>query len=203
MALHPADPPKAARQAVHATLADHPGGVAALRTAARGYAATDERAVSMSTSTPHRVALLPLDRIGPKTTLRADAQMRGWRFLVHHGDAVVAAAQTIAGPRGKHSVGHVNHGPFVAATETAIRRAETNRALEHRHFEPVLLMVPALYVAALWLRDLEGDRDRVMVMPPAPRGFKSFAPITPRAFVAKLVPLAGALKRAPARRARR
>ncbi|MBI3515604.1 MAG: hypothetical protein HY060_16330 [Proteobacteria bacterium] len=195
MALRPADPPKAARKAVHATLAD-PTSAEAFRTPAARQAAAD----GLALSTPHRVALLPLDRIGPKTSLRSDVQMRGWRFLVHHGDDVVAAAHTVAGARGRHSFGHLNQGPFVAGTEEAIRRAETHRVTQQRHFEPIFLMVPALYVTALWLRDLEGDRDRLMVMPPAPQGFTPYRMVTPDDFVARLVRLAGVPRRRPAKR---
>ena len=186
MALHAALPPNAARHAVHAMLGQ-PSTASAFRTPAARLAAPD----ALALSTPHRVAFLPLDRIGAKTTLRGDAEMRGWRFLVHHGDRIVAAATTVAGARGTHRLGHLNQGPFVAGTEQAIRRAEAHHATRQRHFEPVYLMVPALYVMALWLRDLEGERDRVMIIPPAPREFAAYGMLTARTFVARLVRLTG------------
>ena len=197
MALRIADPPQAARNAVHAMLG-HPAMASAFRTPALRLAASD----ALALSTPHRVAVLPLDRIGAKTSLRSDAQMRGWRFLVHHGDRIVAAADTVTGARGKHAFGHLNQGPFVAGTEAAIRRAESHGMMKQRHFEPILLMVPALYVMALWLRDLEGDgdRDRLMLVPPAPKGLTPYRMVTARDFLARLVRLAGAPVRRPARR---
>jgi hypothetical protein len=198
MALRIADPPRAARNAVHATLG-HPAMASAFRTPAVRLASAD----ALALSTPHRVALLPLDRIGPKTSLPSDVQWRGWRFLVHHGDRIVAAADTVTGARGKHAFGHLNQGPFVAGTEAAIRRAESHGVMKQRDFEPVLLMVPALYVMALWLRDLESDRDRVTVIPPAPKGLTPYRMVTARDFVARLVRLAGVPSRRPAtRRAR-
>jgi hypothetical protein len=197
MALHTADPPKAARNAVHAMLA-HPGTTSAFRTPAARQASPDAFALS----TPHRVALLPLDRIGPKTSLRSDARIGGWRFLVHHGDRIVAAANTVAGSRGRHRFGHLNQGPFVAGTEQAIRYAEAHDSTKQRHFEPIFLMVPALYVAALWLRDLNGDRDRVMIIPHGVASRAAYPMLTERAFVARLVRLAGTSRRRPATRRR-
>jgi hypothetical protein len=195
MALRITDPPKAARDAVHARLG-HPSTASAFRTPAVRLAAADTLAVS----TPHRIALLPLDRIGPKTALRSDVQMRGWRFLVHHGDQIVAAADTVAGARGQHRFGHLNQGPFVTGTEQAIRRAEAHGLMKQRHFEPILLMVPALYVMALWLRDLDGEHDRLMIIPPAPRGVAPYRMLTTSAFLARLVRLVDAPARQPTRR---
>ena len=196
MALQLAEPPKVARNAVRKMLA-HPATPSAFRAAATQRAPAHELAMS----TPHRVAVLPLRRIGPETTLRADAQMRGWRFLVHHGNRVVATADTVVDRRGQHAFGHLNQGPFVRGTEQAIRHAEACPAARRQDFEPILLMVPTLYVMALWLRDSAGDRDRVVIIPHAPGARASYRVLTERAFVARLVRLA-AQRRTARRRPR-
>jgi hypothetical protein len=190
MALHHVDAPKTAHRAVHARLG-HPAVAAALQAPTRRPISP----AALALSTPHRVALLALDRIAAQTTLRRAARLRGWRFLVHRGDRVIAAAGVLPDGRAKHRFGHLTEGPFAAGTETAIRRAETHGALRRGRFEPVLLMVPAVHAVALWLRDLDGDGDRVMVIPPAPHGLTPYRLVTARAFMARLVRLSAGIPR--------
>lgn len=185
MPLHTIDPPIAAYEAVRSTMADLAAqngfGTPALRLA-------DPAALAVST--PHRSAVLGLDRIEGARDLRSAAQFTGWRFLVHNATRVVAAIDAIETTKNQYSVGHVNEGPFVAGTEVAIRRAEELDQIKGGRFAPVFLIVPAVYVAALWLEDQAGGADLVMVMPPNPKELSPDSPMPVRQFLDSLKPLA-------------
>jgi hypothetical protein len=87
-------------------------------------------------------------------------------------------------------LGQVNEGPFVTGTEDAIRRAEQLDQVRRGKFAPVFLLVPAVYVAALWLEDEQSTADLVMVMPPVPKDFTPFSAMPVPPFVASLERLA-------------
>lgn len=181
MPLRTAKPPALAHEAVRSRLA-HVAGMAAFGTPAMRRASPD----ALAMSTPHRIAVLALDRIRPDMSIRKSVQKKGWRFLVHDGDHVAAAADAVRGAAGEHSFGHLNEGPFVQGTEEAIRRAEDIEAVKKGRFEPLFLMVPAICVVALWLLDLKGDADWFMAIPPAPREFHPYQEIGHGDFVAAL-----------------
>jgi hypothetical protein len=184
MPLDTTDPPIAAYESVRSVVAGLAAG-AAFRTPALRRADPE----SLSLSTPHRTAFLPLDRIKRGAALRAAAQMTGWRFLVHERDKVVAAADAMLTKEGGFQFGQVNEGPFVAATEEAIRRAERLDLGRKGRFEPVLLSVPALYVMALWLEDRDGEADLLLALAPAPPELTPYEPIEPAAFLGVLTRL--------------
>ena len=80
-------------------------------------------------------------------------RLAGWRFLIRSGDRAVAAADTMLTPDG-WTFSHFFEGPYIAATERALRQAET---LTPR-YQPRLLSVPELYMLTLWLHgDTEAD----------------------------------------------
>jgi hypothetical protein len=190
MPLQVAKPPTAARKAVHsmlgrliATDADH---VSALRAASPD---------SVAISTPHRVAILGLDKIHSGMSLHSAAHRKSWRFLVHKGDKVVATANSSVSGKGKHGFAHITDGPFVAGTERAIRHAESLTAVKKGRFEPIWLQVPAIHVVALWLRNLDKDADLIIPISPAPRGLRPDRPLGTSAFVAVAAKLAARVKR--------
>ena len=186
MPLEMADPPMLAYEAVRSRMTDL-AAAAAFGTPALRRAAPD----ALALSTPHRVAVLPFDRIGSAMSLSRCATIKGWRFLVHSGEGVVASADAIAVGAGRYRFGQINEGPFVAGTEQAIRRAETDARLKKGRYEPVLLMVPALHVVALWLRDADdGAADQVIVIAPAPGAFRPFEAVSHEDFAVALAELA-------------
>jgi hypothetical protein len=186
MPLQTVHPPMPAHEAVRSRLG-YLAEASAFRTPAlRGVAPN-----TIALSTPHRVAILPLDRIKRGMSLRSAAQKKGWRFLVHNGDQVVAAAQSTLSEKGEHRFAHLNEGPFVAGTEQAVRRAELLASVQKGRFEPLLLMVPAVNVVALWLQDLDGDADLVMAIPPVPREIPPYKALAASDFVTVLIRLAG------------
>lgn len=185
MPLQSIDPPIAAFEAVRAKLADL-ATQAAFRTSALRRADPAEIALS----TPHRVAHLRLDRIKGAKDLRSAAEVKGWRFLLHDGSRVVAAVDAVDAERGQFRFGQVNEGPFTTATEAAVRRAETLDRVKRGNFALVFLLAPAVYVAALWLEDQEGDADFVIPLAPAPAEIKPMEPMPARDFLAVLAKLA-------------
>ena len=185
MPLQTIDPPMAAFEAVRSTMADLVA-QSGFRTPALRRA--DPAAIALSS--PHRTAILGLDRIKGAKDLRSAAKITGWRFLVHHETTVVAAVDAVQTKKNQYSLGHVNEGPFVAGTESAIRRAETLDQIRERSFAPIFLLVPAVYVAALWLEDQTGNADLVMVIPPSPKELTPFSPLPVTQFLESLTPLA-------------
>jgi hypothetical protein len=185
MPLQISKPPRAAEKAVHSMLgrlvAADPDLVPALRSASLR---------SLSISTPHRVAVLELDRIHDGSSLRSAAQKKGWRFLVHNGKDVVATINTFLGRNGKHQFGHITDGPFVAGTERAIRRAETLEPVQNGRFELLLLQAPAIHVVALWLRNLANGADLLVPISPAPNGLRPDHALSTSDFMAAAAKLA-------------
>jgi hypothetical protein len=67
--------------------------------------------------------------------------------------------------------------------EQAIRKAEALPAVQQAHFEPVVLLVPALYIVALWLHAADGENDLVVPLPPAPGEFRTLEPLAAKDFL--------------------
>ena len=185
MPLEISKPPRAAEKAVHSMLgrliAADPDLVPALQSASLR---------SLAVSTPHRVAILGLDRIDNGDSLRSAAQKKGWRFLVHNGKKVVATINTSLGRKGKHQFGHITVGPFVVGTERAIRLSERLEPVKSGRFELLLLQAPAIHVVALWLRNLENDADLIVPIKPAPKPLRPNRAVLPPKFMAVVAKLA-------------
>ncbi|MGW1029553.1 hypothetical protein ACWD4J_38725 [Streptomyces sp. NPDC002577] len=110
----------------------------------------------------------------PTTTLT------GWRFLIRAGDRAVAAAETRLTPDG-WAFSHFFEGPYIAATELALRQAEVMAT----PYQPRLLSVPELYMLTLWLHgDCTADgavgnpaaTDVLVPIAPAPPGIAAHRP---------------------------
>jgi hypothetical protein len=175
MPIEPIDPPIAAYEAVRARIAEL-AITGAFRTPKLRRTSPDALAIAF----PHRVAQIPLDMIRTGMELRSAALDQGWRFLLVDNDRAIAAATAIQVNNEAYRFGYLNEGPFVEGTERAVEQAEADNIIQQGHFEPLLLMVPALYVMALWLKDRIDTADLVL-------------PITPTfgAFTSTLFPVAG------------
>ncbi|MCC0099363.1 MULTISPECIES: hypothetical protein [Streptomyces] len=110
----------------------------------------------------------------PRTRLTA------WRFLIRSGDRYVAAADTRLTPDG-WVFSHFFEGPYVAATERALRQAESLG----KSYQPRLLSVPELYMLTLWLHGAVGAdasaglpaaADLLVPLAPAPPGIAPYRP---------------------------
>jgi hypothetical protein len=137
-------------------------------------------------ASPHRVHNLRLTDLGKPGALR-DAPMTAWRYLVEDDGAAVASAEVGVDEKGNvRGFDHVNEGPFVAATAAAQKAAATLPQVRDGRMEPRILRIPALYVMALWLKDLDGDSDVLVPMAPAPPYLEANRPYTERGFMRAL-----------------
>ncbi|MFC7310532.1 hypothetical protein ACFQVC_40760 [Streptomyces monticola] len=129
-----------------------------------------------------------LDRVtargGPPRT-----RLAGWRFLIRCGDRAVAAGDTRLTPDG-WAFSHFFEGPYITATERALRQAEKMPS----SYQPRLLSVPELYMLTLWLHDdVDADgasgspkaTDILVPLAPAPPGIAAHLPHQ----VAELLPV--------------
>jgi hypothetical protein len=71
----------------------------------------------------------------------------------------------------------VNEGPMVQGIVSGIQAAETEKDIESGKYEVRLLMVPALYVASLWLVDMSGGNDKIIPIAPTLTGLKINEPL--------------------------
>jgi hypothetical protein len=151
---------------------------------------------------PHRVAYLPLEAIDGGLDLRHAVKYRSWRFLVHEKRAgageqhVPIAAATAAGQTATaaeqevYELGEVNEGPFVAGTVKAIAVAEQLEEVRIGRFEAFFLIVPSVYVAALWLQNRGGGPDIILTIPPSNPGLTPYQPMSPAEFIGIICRLA-------------
>ncbi|MFJ7208939.1 hypothetical protein ACIQWR_36085 [Streptomyces sp. NPDC098789] len=124
-----------------------------------------------------------LDRLQflPSTAGRPPrTRLTGWRFLIRGGDRFVAAADTRLTADG-WAFSHFFEGPYVAATERALRQAESLG----KNYQPRLLSVPELYMLTLWLHEgvgaaasagLPAAADLLVPLAPAPPGIAAYRP---------------------------
>jgi hypothetical protein len=111
----------------------------------------------------------------------------GWRYLVTAGGQLVASAETTLAPDGTHEASQFTEGPFVAATDKAVKDVQRLPQLAAAGFELRLLRIPALYVMALWLHAPATD----LLVPLAPSPIqKDGRPMPPAEFFTDLSELA-------------
>ena len=135
---------------------------------------------------PHAVHNLRLTDLEKPGRLR-DAPLTAWRYLVEQGDATVASAEVGVDPKGAvRGFDHLNEGPFVQATAAAQKAAARLPQVRDGRVEARIVRIPALYVMALWLKDLDGDDDVVVPMAPAPPFLEANRPYTEREFLKAL-----------------
>ncbi|MEU6663892.1 hypothetical protein [Streptomyces sp. NPDC046821] len=110
----------------------------------------------------------------------ARTRLTAWRFLIRCGEHAVAAADTTPTADG-WVFSHFFEGPYVTATERALRQAESLPT----PYQPRLLSVPELYMLTLWLHgDTTADAatghpsadDLLVPLAPAPPGIAPHLP---------------------------
>jgi hypothetical protein len=151
----------------------------------RGMALSEPSELDLAV--PHDVYSVGLDQLSAGASLQ-DAEAVGQRFLVVDGDTPVASAEVT--PEGGDF--QANEGPFVAATLAAIERAEEDPELSDGRYELRLLRIPALYLMALWLKDEDGEGDRVIPLDPAPEPLEAGRHYRPAELMDELARMAAA-----------
>ncbi|MGW0393452.1 hypothetical protein ACWDYJ_21650 [Streptomyces sp. NPDC003042] len=142
------------------------------------------RAVQGPTTAELPLPVHVLDRLHPSGLAAGGrpprTRLTGWRFLIRSGERFVAAADTRLTPDG-WVFSHFFEGPYVAATERALRQAESLA----KSYQPRLLSVPELYMLTLWLHGAVGAdpaaglpaaADLLVPLAPAPPGIAAFRP---------------------------
>lgn len=121
------------------------------------------RKEGLDVSTPHQVFTMGLDDVVAGAGLER-AQPGGWRYLVEDSGQLLASAEGDINEDGEFEVSHFTEGPFVAATDKAVKAVRKLPQLVAAGFELRLLRIPALYVMALWLHSPAAD----LLVPLAP-----------------------------------
>jgi hypothetical protein len=106
----------------------------------------------------------------------------GWRYLLGHDSEVIASADAYFFQEKKPTFAQINEGPMVNGIVSGIQAAETEKDIEKGNYEVRLLMVPALYVASIWLVDMVGDKDKIIPIAPTLIGFKINEPLSVNEF---------------------
>jgi hypothetical protein len=155
----------------------------------------------LSISFPHRAAFLSRDAIKRESALRdaAEIGIGNWRFLVLEEEPMkagqgrdhesmpaciaIAAASAAVTEDENYKLGEINEGPFVEGTCKAVEDAQKLETVKTGSFEVVLLLAPAIYVAALWLRNRDGGADIILTIPPSDARLVPFQPMNSRDFM--------------------
>jgi hypothetical protein len=176
MTIIAADFPDAARQAVLDGMRE--------RAATRGFWTPKLKQADPATlqlSVPHRVALLPLNRMQQEArrlaavpdkpaprSLHELASILGWRFLIiNDHQEPIAAAHAFQTRSGEYRLGELNEGLYIERTLTAFQTPFVTEAISRRIDGPafeelLLLMAPAIYFTGLWVRFQRQEHDFVL-----------------------------------------
>jgi hypothetical protein len=123
---------------------------------------------------PHPVYELTLDELDKGASFAA-ARITGWRYLLVAGSSVIQAAElshpTAAG--GGSTFNALTTG-YAKDMEGVLAKAENLPEVQKGSYEIRVLRVAALYVTALWLKDLKATADRFLPVPP------TFPPVDPQ-----------------------
>lgn len=145
---------------------------------------------ALAVTTPHRVAQLSLRGLSQGDPLESALRTGDWRFLVEEAGRPIAAAVASGKPDGSYRFGQLNEGPLAEATAAALRRARDGGLAGADGSEPVLLLVPAVRVAALWVRDERDGTDLLLYLDPSDGRFDPQRPVRRESFLASLRALA-------------
>jgi hypothetical protein len=123
------------------------------------------------------------------------AKLVAWRFLLQNGAKTIGAAELACDSRGGNlRFSSLDTGPFAQATRNAVDQAERLNSVRDGRYELRVLRAPAIYVMALWLKNLQGPQDIVIPIQAGSRGPASAggAPLPQSAgeFVRSLRPVA-------------
>ena len=96
-----------------------------------------------------------------------------WKYLLVCGSQSVRSADVLAFPNGFEfaSISETE----ASAINNAVEAAENDQVVSRGDYELRLARIPALYVTALWLKDVKQGQDRFVVVPPAPEGFAALS----------------------------
>lgn len=133
---------------------------------------------------PLPVYVLPLDDLAAGKAPKGGTPV-AWEYLLVAGGQPVRTAEIhpdLADPQKGFAFAAISAAP-AAGVAQAIEVAEKDPSIAAGRYEMRLVRVPALYVTALWLKDLHGAADWYVIIPPAPEGFQAHAIISASDFL--------------------
>ncbi|HEY1180625.1 MAG TPA: hypothetical protein VGF17_31090 [Phytomonospora sp.] len=158
MPLHLPEPPQVVPDKIRTKLHEFADGSKFSTKALRGA-----RKGQLDVSTPHRVFTMGLEDVADGGGLER-ARPGGWRYLIEDGGQLIASAEATLAENGDFELSQFTEGPFVAATDKAVKAVRKLPQLTAAGFELRLLRIPALYMMALWLHAAAAD----LMVPLAP-----------------------------------
>jgi hypothetical protein len=194
MGITTSEPPDTALNALRSGMDQMRGAPAPMES--RGISLAAKPNADSHEGAPHPIYALGLDAILQRRGLDA-AQAVGWRYLIGRAaeHPAVAAEVHQRGPD-DHRFAGLNEGPFVGQLMATIRRIESQPEIRDGDFEPRLLRAPAVYVAALWLKDRRTGHDIVIPLDHSDPGVRAGDAYTAEDFMAALAAIA-AKRQAP------
>lgn len=153
MPIKPPNAPPAALDAFRSGLDQMRGGSGV----PAGVTKMAAEAAQAPAAVPHETYHLGLDAIQAKRGVAA-AEAIGWRYIIGRADAPHALAAEVHSRDGAFAFAGLNEGPFNQEMTHTLQRIEPQ--IYAADYEPRLLRIPALYIAALWLKSLsppQGD----------------------------------------------
>ena len=99
----------------------------------------------------------------------AQAGIALWRHLLPAiGGKLLAADTSVDQQTGEHHFAALTDGPFAAALRAELDRARHEPDVAVGDYELAVLQIPALHVAAVWLRGRDGQADIFIPIAPTP-----------------------------------
>jgi hypothetical protein len=134
----------------------------------------------------HKVYNLGLEDVAAGKGLD-QAHWVSWRYLIDQGEQGTAAAEVNYDEKAEsNEFSQFNQGAYGPATLAEIQKVETSPRFSKGSYELRFLRIPALYVAAVWLHDLEGDGDVVIPIPPTAPPLEAGVDYSPSKFISLL-----------------
>ena len=139
---------------------------------------------------PHAVYDMRADAVAKGGGL-ASATATGFRYLVHSGNANIAAGEVHTDATGAATLlANINYGPYVEATAKAITQVSELPAVSAGSFEMRLLRFSAIALMALWLKPDAGGADILYPLDPAPAPLQAESAYSAADFFKAILPLA-------------
>lgn len=117
----------------------------------------------------------------------SSAVQTGWRSLVGAEAGIYAISDVHTSATTNPVFAQVNTGPFVKGLDEALKVAQSDTHLAANKYEVRVLVIPALYVTALWL--VSGGEAMVVPVDPCPPYLKANTVISEPEFIKTILPV--------------
>jgi hypothetical protein len=108
---------------------------------------------------PHHVYTAFVQDLAIGRPVAECARETGWQYLLPQSFGTVVSADVQIGPDGRHTIAHFAQGLQSEQTLRLTQQVINDPRLATDDYSLELLLVPGLYVLALWLRQTDASRD--------------------------------------------